>query len=228
MKGLWRILAIIFLLNVWISPGFAQNETWSDRYFDFTSVKAVYLYEPTYPAAMTEEIVRLKTRDIYYEATAKLKKKEVLTQNELEKKMLRYLVIDYPALVAKDEQRAAEVWQQALPKLADLAVRPVIEQYEVQKTWKKPYTYTTTKYEEITIDKDGKKTKITVPRTVENYVEGRNIYTAYIKVRFDAYDTKTDQLVFSYVDDRVAQKDLIDMYKRIVDSFYGKFSKTLK
>lgn len=109
---------------------------------------------------------------------------------------------------------------------AGLSVEEEIQTYTVEKTWREPYWYKTTEYETVKYtDKEGRKYERRVPHEVMREMPGEYIYTAYIKVRFNVYD-KQGKLVLRYEDQRSAQKDLIDVYKRIVRSFYAVLEKT--
>lgn len=191
-----RVLLLLALFLLLMQSASAENRTWKDKAFDFQSVALVRLYEPMYPPNVTDEMDQWELRDYFWEQAG-----EKISQ-------VRFTTNDFAG------------------GKAGLFVEEEIQTYAVEKTWREPYLYTTTEYETVKYtDKEGRKYEKRVPHEVVKEMPGEYIYTAYIKVRFNAYD-KNNRLVLRYEDERTAQKDLIDMYKRIVRSFYNILEKT--
>lgn len=230
MKKRLVMFAILTLVLAQCAVALADNQTWFDRKYDFSAVKAIYLQEPVFAQNVEkpEQITQLQMRDEFFDRLNKFSNLQALDDSGIKDMLLRYMLIDYDELLAKDSDEAGDAFNRGIANFSQLRIQPVVQRYDTTREWKEPYTYTTTKYENIKIKKeDGKETTITVPRTEEHYVEGHYEYTQNIKVYFNIYSTKDDKMVFSYVDDRSADKEGIDMYKRMVDSFCGKLKKIL-
>ena len=195
---IWQksVLLLLTLCLLSVQSAFAENRTWKDKAFDFRSVALVRLYEPVYPQNVTDEMDRWELRDYFWDQAG-----EKISD-------VRFTTNDFAG------------------GKADLFVEEEIQTYAVEKTWREPYLYKTTEYETVKYtDKEGRKYERRVPHEVTKEMPGAYIYTSYVKVRFNVYD-KRNKLVLRYEDQRSAQKELIDMYKRIVRNFYSALEKT--
>lgn len=195
---IWQksVLLLLALCLLLAQSAFAEHRTWKDKAFNFRTVALVRLYEPVYPQNVTDEMDQWELRDYFWEQASEKISNVRFATNDL------------------------------AGGRADLFVEEEIQTYTVEKTWREPYLYKTTEYETVKYtDKEGHKYERRVPHEVMKEMPGEYIYTGYIKVRFNVYD-KHNKLVLRYEDQRSAQKDLIDMYKRIVRHFYAALEKT--
>lgn len=226
MKRFKIFFLVIFLLSLTTSMVFAENQTWADRNFNFSGIQNVYMEEPTYSDDIDEEITQRLLCDAFYDGSSKVKNGNFFTARDIKSKLLRYKLVDLDAII--DESERDQVWQDAIKEFSDVWIKETIQEYWIDKVWKDPYYYTTTEYRDYSYWVDGKKYEVKVPETVEHYVEGKYLYIAHIRVKFEVFTTADNILIYSYVDYREAEKDLIDMYKRIVKDFYAGFGKKIK
>ena len=226
MKHLKILLMVVFLLGLGSSSVFAENQTWADRDFNFKNINAVYLEEPMYSNDIDEEITQRLIEDTFYNGADKLKNVEALTERRMRSKLLRYKLTDIDAIA--DEAERQKVWQDAVNEYAEVIITEEIQEYWIDKVWQEPSYYTTTEYYDYSYWKDGKYYEVKVPYEKEHWVDGYYRYNAHIKVKFEVFSTKDNRMVYTYVDYREAEKDLIDMYKRIVKDFYSGFDKQLR
>lgn len=227
---LWKkVIGVFVTVFVLACPnGFAQRQEWVEHDFSFSAVKEILTEDLIYFETPQEEIDCLKMRDYYYERSNKISKVSFRTREAIERAMFMKELIDLDELRKKDPESAKQAFSEALPRYAALKIQPTIENYHVEKTWQEPYSYTTTEYHEIKIKDGGKEKTITIPETVFHEVPGRYIYTGYVKVKFEVFDTKSGKLVYMVTDSRSAEKNCIDMYKRVVNDFYAGLKKIMK
>lgn len=227
---LWQKSIGIFVLVFFLAcpSGLAQRQEWTERSFPFSTVNDLLMENLIYVEPPQDEIDALSMQDYYRERSSKISKVSFRSREAVERAMFMKDVLDLDGLREKDPDGAERAFSEALPRYAELRIQPTVETYHVEKSWQEPYSYTTTEYHDFKIKDNGKEKIISIPETVVHEVPGRYIYTGYVKVKFEVYDTKSGKLVYMATDSRSAEKECIDMYKRIVNDFYAGLKKVLK
>ena len=248
------LLFILFVVTVTTPVEAAKNE-WFDRKYDFKEVKKVYAFTPIVTDSVDNEITEKNIIEEFEKNVESKKFKNYtidrfavnLTFEEQEEYLLFLRELQSLDSTDLDTSKLDKIYSYIARKsanLADIVIFTGVVSYDEGSVFKKGYTYTRTEYETVTIktetkdrkydrnrDKKEGTTTIEVPVTKVETVPDRYVVSLSVYVKFDVYDTKKGEKIFSREDSRYKEPTALEhgtpmnMYKRAIKDFLNDIAK---
>lgn len=222
MKGSWLLAALMTIVVSVPLTVHAEKDDWSDSSYAFPKIKTVLVYNlDTSEAASIKNDIVAKTLQDAYLARAKKNGSSVRTELQIAPPASPPAS---PAVVpaASPASPAAS----AVPA-ADVYIKARLMQYSQDSSFVAAHTEWRSQWiDRVIYDRDGRPYTVSQEITVPEYVPDTYIPNTTVTLRFDVYDSKTGNVVFSREETRTrySSDDTMGVYKRIVDAFF----KTLK
>lgn len=212
---------------------FAEKQEWFDSKYNFKKVKKVLIYPPSIPDSLKNGIIEKDLEEVFW-GKALLNNIEIINASTLIELLTKDTGIDIKSLYKTDEKKAIELLHQYIPNYADIVVCTNILNYETDSEYREGYSYTTTEYQTSYIYGPAGTATIQTPVNKTHNVPGGNILVLYTGVRFDVFDTLTNKVIFSRIDNRSKNPTILEsstpknMYKRILKSFFNDLETKIK
>lgn len=225
------ISAVIFLLSI-SSTVFAEKKEWIDKNYDFSKTKKILVIFRT-PDSLKDGITDKEVQELFFEKLRRDVAKDLLPQNvkfyelpDIFAQMKLYDGIDISSAYNNDPQTAMQMINAYIEKNIDLHFYVSPLAYDVGSQYREGYFQTLPTQQTSFVNTPYGTNTVTTYGTEQKYIPGGNIPVVYACVRFDLFDIKTKQSVWSRIDDRARGNPTIfdntkpkDLYGRIVSSY---------
>ena len=219
MKGSWLLAAWMTIVVSVPLAVHAEKDDWSDSSYAFPKIKTVLVYNlDTSEATSIKNDIVAKTLQDAYLARAKKNGSSVRTALQIAPPASPPAS---PAIVPAASSAASAV------PAADVYIKARLMQYNQDSSFVAAHTEWRSQWiDRVVYDRDGRPYTVSQEITVPEYVPDTYIPNTTVTLRFDVYDSKTGNVVFSREETRTrySSDDTMGVYKRIVDAFF----KTLK
>lgn len=223
-----KYLSILFLsmliMLFFVSVSWAMNSSWSDRSYNFRSVKCIILNDVKCDIENMDDLQLKRIEDRCWDG-AESTKLIVLDRRTAKMKVAQMAGIS--DITSKDMK---EAWEIYLPQIAQLVIVPKLEKYKYWNRHKPAYTSMEEQTRKETIKgPNGQKIVRTWTETVPVYHPATDEANFAVKMTFKVFDTVTKQEVMIRTDERSkATNDPIGMLKRMSQEFFKDLKKNLK
>lgn len=220
-----RLFCMLIVLLLFCNAALAQQQEWVDKKYNFSFVKKVLVnYE--FNENLKNGIVEKEAEEIYQE-----KFFDKLVKKLSVKGYTVSAIKDVPEFSAESNEQKNNYIKEGF----DIIINIKVQNYTVGTQYADGYTYTTpvTNYSSV-YTANGPVTVTTTSQNT-NYVSGGNFPTVFVNVRFDVYNAKNGEAVWSRIDDRSRMnRDEFDntkpkdVFGRILKDFDNALQKKLK
>lgn len=222
---LYKLYSILGALTVLllVSTGIAEagKTDWRDPNYNFKAVQSAWIEDIDLSAVKLYSDIQEKGLQQYYREQVNRPKWQVLTTEQIDRKISLQEWKDMTELRVKDPAAAKALWKKDLGNFVSVYVTAALTRYDETSYVIPAHTEWQTREEKDTFkDKDGKEQTITRTYEVPVYVPDRTVWVGNVTVRYDLIDAKTDAVIFSREDVRNDEGDLKDIYELSVRSFF--------
>ncbi len=222
---LYKLYSILGALTVLllVSTGIAEagKTDWRDPNYNFKAVQSAWIEDIDLSAVKLDSDIQEKGLQQYYREQVNRPKWQVLTTEQIDRKISLQEWKDMTELRVKDPAAAKALWKKDLGNFVSVYVTAALTRYDETSYVIPAHTEWQTREEKDTFkDKDGKEQTITRTYEVPVYVPDRTVWVGNVTVRYDLIDAKTDAVIFSREDVRNDEGDLKDIYELSVRSFF--------
>ena len=224
-----RLLAVL-LLGVWLSvlprAVSAEKVDWKDDSYDFSRIRRVMITDMDLAKANFDgEMRKMKCQSDYANFAQKLGC-EVMTHEQAWRRVSLAIGVDLDATAKTDPDKAAELFTQNLPSVADAWIDGRVLAWENSYYIQPEHTeWEQRSMQRQVRDSFGRWYNETYYVTVPVTYPPRRIDVSTLKISFEVYDAKTGKLIFGREDDRDREDYNAQdgMYERICKSFFSDF-----
>ena len=218
---LFLLSLLLILINFPVS---AQNTEWIDPNYDFTKAKSICIDYASAPE-IVDGIRDKESHDVFFEET----KKTIVD------KLPKYKV-DSINTAKKNFSGESHLFEKYLTDNYDVLVKCTVFQYDIGKKHVESHIYTVTVPVTTTVlGAFGQPETITTMQQQEYKIPEGDYPAAFVKVKFDVVNTKTNQSVWSWEDkqDKVDDTGISDIkpkgiFTGIISDFATNLRKNLK
>lgn len=231
-------IILLMLLFIFSTTAYAQKQEYIDKNYDFSKVKKVYFnfsYLPNANGINENETMELNTEAITkIWKQAKLKGYEFYGPANIIEMIKTEKQINIKELAKNDIEKANEIFMNYLNENMDVAAQVDVLVYDIGSQYREGYFMNVPSTETTYIYTPYGSGTMTTYGNEQQYVPGGNVPVAYCCVKMYVHDFKTDKDVWVRIDDRAKMNATVfdntrpkDMYKRIINSYYGDFRKNV-
>lgn len=199
----------------------AEKHDWRDNNYNFKSVQTAWIEDIDLSGVTLDSDITQKCLLEYYQKQETRPKWQVLTKDQINRKISLLEWQDLDTLATTDPDKAKTLWDQDLPKIANVHVTAKLTRYDqtskiipAHTEWETRETYDTYR------DKDGHTYTVTHYYQVPVYVPEHTVWISHVIVRYDIQDTATGKTIFSREDIRDDTDSLQNVYELSVRSFF--------
>jgi len=239
-----RILVIVFMLMSITTSAFAVKQEWIDKTYDFSSVDSVVV-RFNIPENVKNGIVEHETTEIFYDyfqkrLVDKLSKKnvEVLRYEDVLGKFADTQGADASVLKHTGTKDVESELEKYIQENFDLVCNIDLEKYITTTQYQPGYSVVETiPVKNNVVDSDGMFRTVTTYKTKTNYVEGGNFPIAFMIIRFELVDLKSDKNIWLRIDDKAeaskvsqffhTSPEAKDLYKGSLKDYFSDVSSRL-
>jgi len=222
-----KIFTLVCMLMLLATSCFAEQEERIDNNFDFSQAKKILVISSV-NGNTKNGITEFKIDDIFNKTfESKFVKQmnskgfEIEHQTSIINDGEVQSTNDLNLLKSSDDQKLQE-WKSKY----DVVIFARLANFESQVGWVDGYTYTVPELHYYHYyDRNGNPQVGTFYTHRTEYSPGHNVKYSVEKVRFDVYDLKTDNVVWSRIDARAKVSKQGHLYERILKSFFGDYKK---
>lgn len=220
-----KLFCMLIVLLLFCNAALAQQQEWVDKKYNFSFVKKV-LVDYKFDENLKNGIVEKEAEEIYQE-----KFFDKLVKKLSVKGYTVSAIKDVPEFSAESNEQKNNYIKEGF----DIIINIKVQNYTVGTQYADGYTYTTpvTNYSSV-YTANGPVT-VTATSQNTNYVSGGNFPTVFVNVRFDVYNAKNGEAVWSRIDGRSRMnRDEFDntkpkdVFGRILKDFDNALQKKLK
>lgn len=193
-------VVLVYLMAFLLLTGTAsaQVEQWTESGYNFKGVQKLLVYDLDISAVKLESDIAEKNFINDYWEQAKKQKIAILTEQRAANQISLLEFKDIDRLRQTNPAAAEEMWKTNLPKVVDAYAKMQYLKYEYTSRVVPAHTEWRTRYIRHTYyDRDGRKHEERIPEQYPEFVPEKTIWTLHQQIRFDVYDAKTDQCIYS-------------------------------
>ena len=237
-----KVLYFLFCLLIMVNPAYAEKSEWIDPSYDFTKTKSICINYVASPE-IADGIRDKESQELFFKK-AKADIADKLSKQKYKVDTIYKAKENYLTSEGTDSKESAkDITQEQLPLFEkyvqnnyDLLIKCTVSQYDTGKKYMEAHTYKTMVPVATTVlDATGQMQTIIIQQQQEFNIPAGNYPAAFVQVRFDAIDTKTNQKVWSLEDKR----DMIDetgisdikpngLFTQVIAEFAENLRKNLK
>jgi len=204
-----KVLYFLLCLLIMVNPAYAEKSEWIDPGYDFTKAKSICIDYVASPE-IADGIRDKESQDLFFEK-AKADIADKLSKQKYKVDTIYKAKENYLTSEGTDSKESAkDITQEQLPLFEkyvqnnyDLLIRCIVSQYDTGKKYVEAHTYKTMVPVATTVlDATGQMQTIIIQQQQEFNIPAGNYPAAFVQVRFDVIDTKTNQKVWALDDKR--------------------------
>mgnify|MGYP007102032934 CR=1 FL=1 len=208
-----KVLYFLLCLLIMVNPAYAEKSEWIDPGYDFTKAKSICIDYAASPE-IADGIRDKESRELFFEK-AKADIADKLLKQKYKVDSIYKAKDNFMNSEGTDSKESAkDITQEQLPLFEkyvqnnyDLLIKCTVSQYDTGKKYMEAHTYKTMVPVATTVlDATGQMQTIIIQQQQEFNIPAGNYPAAFVQVRFDVIDTKTNQKVWTLEDKR----DMID------------------
>ena len=204
-----KVLYFLLCLLIMVNPAYAEKAEWIDPGYDFTKTKSICIDYVASPE-IADGIRDKESQDLFFEKakadiTDKLSKQKykVDTIYKAKENFITSERIDSKESAKDITQEQLPLFEKYVQNNYDLLIRCIVSQYDTGKKYVEAHTYKTMVPVATTVlDATGQMQTIIIQQQQEFNIPAGNYPAAFVQVRFDVIDTKTNQKVWALDDKR--------------------------
>ena len=237
-----KVLYFLLCLLIMVNPAYAEKSEWIDPGYDFTKAKSICIDYAASPE-IADGIRDKESRELFFEK-AKADIADKLLKQKYKVDTIYKAKENFITSERTDSKESAkDITQEQLPLFEkyvqnnyDLLIKCTVSQYDTGKKYMEAHTYKTMVPVATTVlDATGQMQTIIIQQQQEFNIPAGNYPAAFVQVRFDVIDTKTNQKVWTLEDKR----DMIDetgisgikpngLFTQVIAEFAENLRKNLK
>ena len=237
-----KVLYFLLCLLIMVNPAYAEKSEWIDPGYDFTKTKSICIDYVASPE-IADGIRDKESQELFFEKakadiTDKLSKQKykVDTIYKAKENFITSERIDSKESAKDITQEQLPLFEKYVQNNYDLLIKCIVSQYDTGKKYMEAHTYeTTVPVATNVLDATGQMQTIIIHQQEVFNIPAGNYPAAFVQVRFDVIDTKTNQKVWSLEDKR----DMIDetgisgikpdgLFTQVIAEFAENLRKNLK
>ena len=204
-----KVLYFLLCLLIMVNPAYAEKSEWIDPGYDFTKTKSIcidYVASPEIADGIrdkeSQELFFKKAKADIADKLSKQKYK-VDTIYKAKENFITSEKIDSKKSAKDITQEHLPLFEKYVQNNYDLLIRCIVSQYDTGKKYVEAHTYKTMVPVATTVlDATGQMQTIIIQQQQEFNIPAGNYPAAFVQVRFDVIDTKTNQKVWALDDKR--------------------------
>ncbi len=228
MRGrLNKVLVMVLCLMMYCTAAMAEKTDYKDRTYNFKNIKSIVLCDMDFSQVDIGNSIMEKNLQSVYEQKSSDSKLNILTDEQILRKISLGTGQDMDLLAARDEEAYNNMYWDHLSDYVDAYVMAEVVKYNSRSVYHAAYTTWEKRTEHVRV-KDSEGYWQTVEVTHEEPVHHPAYYTTEfdVVVDFHVYDSKTNKEIFCRRDSRSREDDEgKDMYARICGNFFSDFGK---
>ena len=237
-----KVLYFLLCLLITVNPAYAEKSEWIDPGYDFTKTKSICIDYVASPE-IADGIRDKESQDLFFEKakadiTDKLSKQKykVDTIYKAKENFITSERIDSKESAKDITQEQLPLFEKYVQNNYDLLIRCIVSQYDTGKKYVEAHTYKTMVPVATTVlDATGQMQTIIIQQQQEFNIPAGNYPAAFVQVRFDVIDTKTNQKVWALDDkrDKIDDTGISDikpngLFTQVIAEFAENLRKNLK
>ena len=204
-----KVLYFLLCLLIMVNPAYAEKSEWIDPGYDFTKTKSICIDYVASPE-IADGIRDKESQELFFKK-AKADIADKLSKQKYKVDTIYKAKENYLTSEGTDSKESAkDITQEQLPLFEkyvqnnyDLLIRCIVSQYDTGKKYVEAHTYKTMVPVATTVlDATGQMQTIIIQQQQEFNIPAGNYPAAFVQVRFDVIDTKTNQKVWALDDKR--------------------------
>lgn len=204
-----KVLYYLLCLLIMVNPAYAEKSEWIDPGYDFTKAKSICIDYAASPE-IADGIRDKESRELFFEkAKADIADKLLKQKYKVDSiyKAKEYFInsegTDSKELGKDITQEQLPLFEKYVQNNYDLLIKCTVSQYDTGKKYVEAHTYKTMVPVATTVlDATGQMQTIIIQQQQEFNIPAGNYPAAFVQVRFDVIDTKTNQKVWALDDKR--------------------------
>lgn len=204
-----KVLYYLLCLLIMVNPAYAEKSEWIDPGYDFTKTKSICIDYVASPE-IADGIRDKESQELFFKKS-KADIADKLSKQKYKVDTIYKAIENYLTSEGTDSKESAkDITQEQLPLFEkyvqnnyDLLIRCIVSQYDTGKKYVEAHTYKTMVPVTTTVlDATGQMQTIIIQQQQEFNIPAGNYPAAFVQVRFDVIDTKTNQKVWALDDKR--------------------------
>ena len=204
-----KVLYYLLCLLIMVNPAYAEKSEWIDPGYDFTKTKSICIDYVASPE-IADGIRDKESQELFFKK-AKADIADKLSKQKYKVDTIYKAKDNFMNSEGTDSKESAkDITQEQLPLFEkyvqnnyDLLIRCIVSQYDTGKKYVEAHTYKTMVPVATTVlDATGQMQTIIIQQQQEFNIPAGNYPAAFVQVRFDVIDTKTNQKVWALDDKR--------------------------
>ena len=204
-----KVLYFLLCLLIMVNPAYAEKAEWIDPGYDFTKTKSICIDYVASPE-IADSIRDKESQELFFKK-AKADIADKLSKQKYKVDTIYKAKDNFMNSEGTDSKESAkDITQEQLPLFEkyvqnnyDLLIRCIVSQYDTGKKYVEAHTYKTMVPVATTVlDATGQMQTIIIQQQQEFNIPAGNYPAAFVQVRFDVIDTKTNQKVWALDDKR--------------------------
>ena len=204
-----KVLYFLLCLLIMVNPAYAEKSEWIDPSYDFTKAKSICIDYVASPE-IADGIRDKESQELFFEKAKadiadKLSKQKykVDTIYKAKENFITSERIDSKESAKDITQEQLPLFEKYVQNNYDLLIKCTVSQYDTGKKYVEAHTYKTMVPVATTVlDATGQMQTIIIQQQQEFNIPAGNYPAAFVQVRFDVIDTKTNQKVWALDDKR--------------------------
>lgn len=204
-----KVLYFLLCLLIMVNPAYAEKSEWIDPSYDFTKAKSICIDYVASPE-IADGIRDKESQELFFEKAKadiadKLSKQKykVDTIYKAKENFITSERIDSKESAKDITQEQLPLFEKYVQNNYDLLIKCIVSQYDSGKKYVEAHTYKTMVPVATTVlDATGQMQTIIIQQQQEFNIPAGNYPAAFVQVRFDVIDTKTNQKVWALDDKR--------------------------
>ena len=228
MRNSWgKIMAVVLCLLMYCTAAMAEKTDYKDKTYNFKNIKSLVLYDMDFSKVNIENSIMEKNLQSVYEQKSSDTKLNVLSNEQILRKISLGTGQDMDILAANDKDAYDRMFREHMPEYADAYVNANVVTYDTRSIYHEAYTSWENRTEYVKVkDSDGRWQTVEVTHTEPVYHPAYYTTVFDVVVDFHVYDSKTNKEIFARRDSRCRNGyEGQDMYTRICGNFFSDFGK---
>ena len=237
-----KVLYYLLCLLIMVNPAYAEKSEWIDPGYDFTKTKSICIDYVASPE-IADGIRDKESQELFFKK-AKADIADKLSKQKYKVDTIYKAKENFTTSERIDSKESAkDITQEQLPLFEkyvqnnyDLLIRCIVSQYDTGKKYVEAHTYkTTVPVATNVLDATGQMQTIIIQQQQEFNIPAGNYPAAFVQVRFDVIDTKTNQKVWALDDkrDKIDDTGISDikpngLFTQVIAEFAENLRKNLK
>ena len=215
-----KVLYFLLCLLIMVNPAYAEKSEWIDPGYDFTKTKSIcidYVASPEiadgirdkesqelfFKKAKADIADKLSKQKYKVDTIYKAKENFITSERIDSKESAKDITQEQLPLFEKYVQEQLPLFEKYVQNNYDLLIKCIVSQYDSGKKYVEAHTYKTMVPVATTVlDATGQMQTIIIQQQQEFNIPAGNYPAAFVQVRFDVIDTKTNQKVWALDDKR--------------------------